>query len=203
MLEFFQALVLAGIPELSQKKLLELLVNPVLSANGHQIHKQGRASIAKCVAALVITQPENEAHDVVSRFSATLTQAAGGQPHQQTFSLLAIGEIGKHMYVAVLWIDACLKVGSYFNTKLLLFRSSDLSKNASLKSAILESFNHPNEEVKQAASYALGNLSLGNLKEYVPFVLGEIESKPKRQYLLLHSLKEVRESLIFLYLDIF
>merc|ERR1711981_578966 len=51
---------------------------------------------------------------------------------------------------------------------------------------ILESFNHSSEEVKSAASYALGNI-----KEYLPFVLREIESKPKRQYLLLHSLKEI------------
>ena len=81
-----------------------------------------------------------------------------------TFSLLAIGEIGRHV---------------------------DLSKNTGLKSTVLESFNHSSEEVKSAASYALGNISLGNLKEYLPFVLREIESQPKRQYLLLHSLKEV------------
>ena len=60
-----------------------------------------------------------------------------------------------------------------------------------MKTVILESFNHSNEEVKSAASYALGNISLGNLSEYLPFVLNEIESQPKRQYLLLHSLKEV------------
>ncbi len=60
-----------------------------------------------------------------------------------------------------------------------------------LKQTILEGFNDPSEEVKNAASYALGNISLGNLKEYLPFVLNEIETQPKRQYLLLHSLKEV------------
>jgi len=71
---------------------------------------------------------------------------------------------------------------------------SDLSKVSSpLKVTILEGFNHPNEEVKSAASYALGNISLGNLKEYLPFVLKEIESQPKKQYLLLHSLKEVNK----------
>ena len=72
---------------------------------------------------------------------------------------------------------------------ILIFR--DLSKINGLKNVILESFNHTNEEVKSAASYALGNISLGNLDSYVPFVLKEIESQPKRQYLLLHSLKEI------------
>ena len=32
---------------------------------------------------------------------------------------------------------------------------------------------------------------IGNLDSYVPFVLKEIETQPKRQYLLLHSLKEI------------
>lgn len=70
---------------------------------------------------------------------------------------------------------------------------SDLGANSNLQNVILESFNNPNEEVKSAASYALGNLSLGNLKEYLPFVLNQIEAHPKRQYLLLHSLKEVNK----------
>ena len=37
-----------------------------------------------------------------------------------------------------------------------------------------------------------GNVSVGNLNKFLPFVLQEIEKQPRRQYLLLHSLKEVR-----------
>ena len=66
-----------------------------------------------------------------------------------------------------------------------------MSQINGLKNIIIDSFNHTNEEVKSAASYALGNISLGNLDSYVPFVLKEIETQPKRQYLLLHSLKEI------------
>ena len=44
-----------------------------------------------------------------------------------------------------------------------------------------------------SASYALGSVSAGNLQLYLPVILQEIEAKPRRQYLLLHSLKEVRE----------
>ena len=84
--------------------------------------------------------------------------------HVLTFSLLAIGEIGRH---------------------------ADLSRIPNLKTAILAAFNHHSEEVKSAASYALGNISLGNLSEYLPFVLNEIDTAPRRQYLLLHSLKEI------------
>ena len=56
---------------------------------------------------------------------------------------------------------------------------------------IMASFNSHLEEVKSAASYALGSLSVGNLVKYLPFILDEIEQGSKKQYLLLHALKEV------------
>lgn len=49
--------------------------------------------------------------------------------------------------------------------------------------------------MKSAASHALGAVAVGNLNYYLPFILNEIEAQPKRQYLLLHSLKEVISSL--------
>lgn len=66
---------------------------------------------------------------------------------------------------------------------------------------ILSSFSPPSEEVKSAASYALGSIAVGNLQQYLPFVLQEIETQPKRQYLLLHSLKEVHHLVFFSYLN--
>ena len=53
MLDLFQCLVSANSPVLTYSDLLSLLVNPVLGARGADIHKQGRANIAKCVASLV------------------------------------------------------------------------------------------------------------------------------------------------------
>lgn len=75
----------------------------------------------------------------------------------------------------------------------LICDCSDLSSVTSLKQVILNSFSPPSEEVKSAASYTLGSVAVGNLPQYLPFVLQEIEAQPKRQYLLLHSLKEVGE----------
>uniref|UniRef100_A0A8C6UKJ0 Cullin-associated and neddylation-dissociated 2 (putative) n=1 Tax=Neogobius melanostomus TaxID=47308 RepID=A0A8C6UKJ0_9GOBI len=57
--------------------------------------------------------------------------------------------------------------------------------------------NLPNPTVKlssrktETASSALGSMAVGSLNDYLPFILKEISSQPKRQYLLLHSLKEV------------
>ena len=47
--------------------------------------------------------------------------------------------------------------------------------------------------MRASISYALGSVSAGNLQLYLPVILQGIEANPRRQYLLLHSLKEVRE----------
>ena len=97
MLDFFQALVAAKLPGLGAKDLMKLLVDPVLAPTGASIHKQGKASIAKCVAALIVTQKGNEAHEIVKQFASYLKPSDPSTAHQQTFSLLVIGETGKHM----------------------------------------------------------------------------------------------------------
>ena len=51
---------------------MKLLVDPVLAASGSGIHKQGKASIAKCVAALVVTQNPAEAQAVVSFYTTII-----------------------------------------------------------------------------------------------------------------------------------
>lgn len=57
---------------------------------------------------------------------------------------------------------------------------------------MVEAFQSSSEDIKTAASYSLGALCAGNLSKYVPFLLREIDSQSKRQYLLLHALKEVK-----------
>ena len=105
--------------------------------------------------------------------------------------------------------------------------------NPNILQVVTSSFESTSEEIKQAASFALGSISfcfsipplstiyfyviigtylflflyfyrykrrtndtkldisVGNLQKYLPFVLNEIKTQPKRQYLLLHSLREV------------
>lgn len=161
MLEFFQALVQARIPGLGYRELLSMLVAPVSQPQTSVLHKQAYHSLAKCAAALTITWHQ-EAQGVVEQFLKDVQNPHSDSQH--IFALLVIGEIGRHV---------------------------DLSGINSLKHVILNSFSSHSEEVKSAASYTLGNIAIGNLPEYLPFILQEIEAQPKRQYLLLHSLKEI------------
>ena len=192
MLDFFRALVGAGVPGLSHSDMLALLVNPILTQKGAAIHKQGRANIAKCAASLV-SHSQTEAVVVVKQFMQQLN-TPGLPDYSMTFSLLAIGETGRGAdlsqvifcrYLSFEFTHTLEKNTNRKSTQAIIGQVPDL------KTAVLAAFNHSSEEVKSAASYALGNIALGNLKEYLPFILHEIGSQPRRQYLLLHSLKEV------------
>lgn len=61
--------------------------------------------------------------------------------------------------------------------------------------SIISCFAVTSEDIKGAASHSLGAVAVGNLNFYLPYILNEIETQPKRQYLLLHSLKELITSL--------
>ncbi|XP_061708687.1 cullin-associated NEDD8-dissociated protein 1 isoform X1 [Cydia pomonella] len=165
MLGVLSALVSADVAGCSRRELLALLVAPVHRVHEHNATahhiKQAFHSLAKCVAA-VVTEGGSDALDVVRGFLRDATQPPSDAHHM--FALLAVAEIGRHL---------------------------DLSSIPNLKEVLLASFAPSSEEVKSAASYALGSVAVGNLPEFLPFILREIEAQPKRQYLLLHSLREI------------
>ncbi|XP_068626901.1 cullin-associated NEDD8-dissociated protein 1 [Battus philenor] len=165
MLGVLSALVSADVAGCSRRELLALLVAPVHRVHEHNASahhiKQAFHSLAKCVAAVVV-EGGSDALDVVRGFLRDAAQPPSDAHHM--FALLALAEIGRRL---------------------------DLSSIPNLKEVLLNSFTPSSEEVKSAASYALGSVAVGNLPEFLPFILGEIEAQPKRQYLLLHSLREI------------
>lgn len=126
------------------------------------VHKQAFYSIAKCIAALTV-QNQSEGQLIVQQFINDIKEPKS-RDSTRLLGLLVLGETGKYI---------------------------ELSSHAELELVILDSFSSPIEEVKSAASYALGYLSLGNLNKYIPFILNEIDTNSKRQYLLFNSLKEI------------
>ncbi|KAJ8398852.1 hypothetical protein AAFF_G00417600 [Aldrovandia affinis] len=151
-LEFFQALVSAGTPGLGYLDLLRMLTGPVYAQSAALAHKQSYYSVAKCVAALTRACPE-EGPAVVGQFIRDVKSPNSSDP-VRLLALLSLGEVGHH---------------------------ADLSGQPELKAVVLDAFSSASEEVKSAASYALGSISVGNLPEYLPFVLQEILAQPKRQ----------------------
>ncbi|NXH11389.1 CAND1 protein, partial [Bucco capensis] len=168
-IDFFQALVLTKTAAVGYSELMKQLTSPIYSSGSSgasvTLHKQAYHSVAKCVAALSSACPK-EAPATVNLFIQDVKSSKSSSA-VQVLAFLSLAELG---------------------------RTTNLSAQRELRSVLVEAFTSPSEEVKSAASYALGSVSVGNLKEYLPFMLREIGTQPKRQYLLLHSLKEVISS---------
>lgn len=167
-LDFFQVLVSFSFPGLDYVAIVRQLTLPIENpqvASGHPLHKQAYHSTAKCVAAITVTD-RDQSYRTVGEYLSRLEGKEGLSESVQIFIFLVIGEIGK---------------------------SVDLSPISELTPTILASFSSTSEEVKSAASFALGSVSVGNLPSFLPFILAEISAKSnsKNQYLLLHSLKEI------------
>ncbi|KAL1924349.1 uncharacterized protein VTP21DRAFT_7384 [Calcarisporiella thermophila] len=146
--------------------LFDGLVKPLYTeGNGKALlvlSKQAYATIAQCVAALCLNSEAN-CGPTVERFAADIADPEASVSVKY-LALLAVGEIGRRV---------------------------DLSHHKELHGSILELFNASSEEIKSAAAYALGNISVGNVQRYLPVVISEIKEQPKRRYLLLHALKEI------------
>ncbi|KAM6928453.1 cullin-associated NEDD8-dissociated protein 2 [Xenentodon cancila] len=165
-LDFLQALVQSKTSNLGYSQLLKSLTEPFQSskssADSRVLHRQSYHSVARCVAALSSASPK----DTPATVSSLMQQVKNpGSPESaRVLALLCLGEVG---------------------------RGGSLGGSKEVQGVILEAFSSTNEEVKTAASCALGSMAVGSLNEYLPFLLKEISAQPRRQYLLLHSLKEV------------
>ncbi|KAG0449136.1 hypothetical protein HPP92_027467, partial [Vanilla planifolia] len=128
------------------------------------LSKQAIYSIAQCVAELCLAAGDKKCACTVEMLKGILKDDGNVNSAKKHLALLCLGEVG---------------------------RRKDLSNHTLLENIVIESFQSPFEEIKSAASYALGNIAVGNLSKYLPFILDQIDNQQKKQYLLLHSLKEV------------
>lgn len=160
---FFAALVHSA--NTSFDVLLESLLSTAKpSPQSGGVAKQALFSIAQCVAVLCLAAGDQKCSSTVNMLTDILKDDSSTNSAKQHLALLCLGEIG---------------------------RRKDLSLHARIENIVIESFQSPFEEIKSAASYALGNIAVGNLSKYLPFILDQIDNQQKKQYLLLHSLKEV------------
>nr|XP_055115364.1 cullin-associated NEDD8-dissociated protein 2 isoform X3 [Symphalangus syndactylus] len=161
---FLQALVGTRPPCVDYAKLISLLTAPVYEQavdGGPGLHKQVFHSLARCVAALSTACPQEAAS------TANRLVCDARSPHSSTgvkvLAFLSLAEVGQ---------------------------VAGPGPQRELKAVLLEALGSPSEDVRAAASYALGRMGAGSLPDFLPFLLEQIEAEPRRQYLLLHSLRE-------------
>uniref|UniRef100_A0A0E0CG77 Cullin-associated NEDD8-dissociated protein 1 n=1 Tax=Oryza meridionalis TaxID=40149 RepID=A0A0E0CG77_9ORYZ len=159
---FFASLVQSA--NTSFDTLLDSLISTAKPSQSGGLAKQALSSIAQCVAVLCLAAGDQKCASTIEMLKGILKDDSATNSAKQHMALLCLGEIG---------------------------RRKDLSNHAQIENIVIESFQSPFEEIKSAASYALGNIAVGNLSKYLPFILNQIDNQQKKQYLLLHSLKEV------------
>lgn len=152
----------------SFEEIVTKLTEPVHSASAQLLHRQAYSSIAKAVATVTQATSDNQKS---TKLVTSLRNYLKNQSSDSVrlYAILALGELGHTCSGTI-----------------------DAGKNEiRTEQLIIESFASPLEEIKSAASYALGNLATGNLTKFLPFLLIEISKEERRQYLFLHALKEV------------
>jgi len=152
--------------------LIQHLINPVLTVNMQGVaaggvaavsNKHASSTISQCVAVLATNADEQNREKTINEFE-NFVKDPSTNDSVKYLSLLTLGEIG---------------------------RKADLSSRPDIYKTVLDLFAAQSEEVKSAAAFALGNISIGNVEQYIPMIITEITEQPKKKYLLLHALKEI------------
>ncbi|KAJ3156741.1 Cullin-associated NEDD8-dissociated protein 1 [Geranomyces michiganensis] len=161
LLQVWQCVVRSGDAALFSESVAVL--EKAVGTGGVTASKQTFSIIAQSLATLCLNSP-NDVSDTIASF---IKQVEGSSTTESMryISLLTLGDIG---------------------------RNRDLSsQHPTLDQTVIGLFGAPSEEIKQAAAFALGNIALGNLKHYMPVVLGSVREGGKKRYLILVSLKEI------------
>eukprot|EP00884_Botryococcus_braunii_P010434 jgi/Botrbrau1/19392/Bobra.0338s0022.1 len=134
----------------------------VKAGRAGDIGKAAQISLASSIASICIAAGDVEVAATVNSLLKELTAEKGSEV-QLRLSLLTLGEIG---------------------------RLTDLSRKPEVQPALTTALGSPYEDVKAAASTALGAVTVGNVNAYLPFLLDSIANKTADKYLLLKALNE-------------
>lgn len=164
---FFPALASSNAPTAQPDTLLKMLLDAGRGRRDRGADAAGHQAqrcVAQCVAMLVVKQGQQQVTATVTELLQMLKSA---DPASQHLALLCLGEVG---------------------------RRTDLSGVSAVDGAINTALSSDSEDIKTAASLALGGVACGNLAKYLPTLLNSIQgssSNSKQQYLLLQALNEV------------
>ena len=125
--------------------------------------KQCIPAAAQCIGVLAANTSEKKRNGTIVSYIDQV-KAPSVPLHLRVVALYCLGEIGRRI---------------------------NLENHSGIENTITDCFDEPVDELKTAAAFALGNLAVGNLSKYLPFIFADIPLHPDRQYLLMLSLREV------------
>ncbi|KAL5534786.1 hypothetical protein ACEPAG_1250 [Sanghuangporus baumii] len=121
------------------------------------------ANVAKCIGTIVRCHPSLAA-GTIAEFSKALKKNGKATGSQVVLDLLVLGEIG---------------------------RTINFAQMKDLFATAIELLGSPDEEIRSAASFATGNIAIGNVQLFLPTIVKLIQKDKDKRLLALHALKEV------------
>ncbi|KDQ17665.1 hypothetical protein BOTBODRAFT_172104 [Botryobasidium botryosum FD-172 SS1] len=121
------------------------------------------ANVGKCIGAVVRSQ-NSIAAGAIAEFSKYIQPSSKASEAKTVLSLLTLGEIGRFI---------------------------DMSPQADIFTNSLEFFLADSEELRSAAAFAVGNIAIGNIHQFLPVIIQQVQSNDEKRLLSLHALKEV------------
>ncbi|ORX63786.1 TIP120-domain-containing protein [Anaeromyces robustus] len=149
-------------PEENRKFYSQLIKNISNNKlNDDKMTKQSYSVLATCIAVICINNI-NECPDLTENFVKCINDP-NSKDNLVYLSLLCLGEIGSKIDLYNYYKDVHININNLFSSE--------------------------NDERKHAAAFALGNIALGNIKVYVPYLVDCINNATDKRYVLL-ALKE-------------
>jgi len=163
LLNCVRAISSADNPEENRKFYSKLITNISNNKlNDEKMTKQSYSVLATCIAVICVNNI-NECPDLTENFVKCINDSSS-KDNMVYLSLLCLGEIGSKIDLYNYYKDVHINIYNIF--------SSD------------------NEERKHAAAFALGNITLGNIKVYVPYMVDCINNDKENKRFVLLALKE-------------
>ena len=160
--------VVNGSTSINSNQLRDSLVQPIEKQGN--VPRQTIVCVSKCVAKCAVAGSDQSS--TIEQFLTTVRNSSGGNNGTDgnienkasvQLALHCIGEIG------------C---------------TNDLSGHSGLSNVVLDAIQSKTDEVRSAAAFCMGSMSVGNMQHFVPQVLSAL-GKGNSQYQLLTSIKEM------------
>ncbi|CAJ0582763.1 unnamed protein product, partial [Mesorhabditis spiculigera] len=131
-------------------------------------------------------QLPRQAYSAISATTATVAAASHDEEKAVHLALKLREQLGNRASTDGIRLFSLLTLGELGRQCSSIYTSDAIG----VEVLIMEAFKSQNEDLKNAASNALGGMAVGNLPKFLPFILTQMQES-NRQYLLLHSIKEI------------
>jgi cullin-associated NEDD8-dissociated protein 1 len=157
-------------------ELRGMLIQPIEKQGN--VPRQTILCVSKCVATVCVGTTGNDQTSTIDIFLNTV------RTHQQSQGNVSGGDISvsTEEKVSIQLALHCIgEIGSIL----------DLSNHNGLTNIVLDAIRSKTDEIRSAAAFCLGSMSIGNMNTFVPQVLSALGNSGNSQYQLLTSIKEM------------